>query len=210
MSRDITRVSRRLSWLLRHGAGEVGLPMDAAGWAPVPAVLAELRIDRPTLEETVRRNTKRRLQLEGERVRCCQGHSLDGMPVTLDGLEATWRLFEGAGPVWHGSYLRAAEGIAAEGLRPAARTHVHLAPTLDSVVGKRASVHFFVGVDPAAVRAAGVEVFEAPNGVVLCRAVPREALCALVTVSRRARAAEGDLRVAFGLEPGQGSVPTVR
>jgi RNA:NAD 2'-phosphotransferase (TPT1/KptA family) len=30
--------SKKLSWLLRHGAGEAGLEMDAAGWAEVADV----------------------------------------------------------------------------------------------------------------------------------------------------------------------------
>ena len=64
-----TRVSRRLSWLLRHGAGAVGLDMDAAGWVPVAQVLAAPRISRAELEAAVRTNDKGRLQLAGDRVR---------------------------------------------------------------------------------------------------------------------------------------------
>ena len=80
---DIRR-SKKLSWLLRHGAREVGLPMDAAGWVSVPEVLRALSITRAQLEHAVATNRKRRLQLDGERVRACQGHSADGTPVTLD------------------------------------------------------------------------------------------------------------------------------
>ena len=87
---DVRR-SKRLSWLLRHGAREVGLPMDAAGWVSVPEVLRALSITRAQLEHAVATNRKRRLQLDGERVRACQGHSADGTPVTLEALEALLR-----------------------------------------------------------------------------------------------------------------------
>ena len=61
---DIRR-SKKLSWLLRHGAREVGLPMDAAGWVSVPEVLRALSITRAQLEHAVATNRKRRLQLDG-------------------------------------------------------------------------------------------------------------------------------------------------
>ena len=35
--KTLTRLSMKLSWLLRHGAAEAGVPMDAAGWVPEAA-----------------------------------------------------------------------------------------------------------------------------------------------------------------------------
>ena len=84
------RQSKKLSWLLRHGAQQAGLAMDEAGWAAVPDVLRIARMSHRQLRTCVAENNKKRLQLEGDRVRCTQGHSLDGMPVTLEGLEASW------------------------------------------------------------------------------------------------------------------------
>lgn len=189
----ITRKSKKLSWLLRHGAGSEGLPMDAAGWVPVEDVLARLRLSRGELAEVVRLNTKRRLQWQGERIRCCQGHSLDGMPVTLDALEASWVPWRG-GTVWHGTHLDAIEPICREGIRPGRRTHVHLAPALESGVGKRAAVHVMLAVDPARMAEAGVPLFEAPNGVVLTRRVPPQCIVELRPMTRRAQAQAAALR----------------
>lgn len=187
MNPNIVKKSKKLSWLLRHGAGEEGLPMDDAGWVPVEAVLRRLRMSRPTLEAVVAQNNKRRLQLEGDRVRCCQGHSLAGMPVTREGLERSWTLWRG-GTVWHGTRVDAVESILEQGILPIARTHVHLAPSTNSVVGKRAAVGVLMGVDPARLRAEGIEVYAAPNGVVLCRRVPPRCITRLTHVSRRAKA----------------------
>ena len=197
---DIRR-SKKLSWLLRHGAREVGLPMDAAGWVSVPEVLRALSITRAQLEHAVATNRKRRLQLDGERVRACQGHSADGTPVTLEALEASWVTLTGDALVWHGTSRGALESIAAAGLVPAQRTHVHLAEALESVIGKRAAVDVMLGVDPSRVRAAGVGLFTAPNGVILARRVPREAIVRLEPMTRRARAAAEALRAIFGFAP---------
>ncbi|HEY8427875.1 MAG TPA: RNA 2'-phosphotransferase [Sandaracinaceae bacterium] len=60
------RTSKRLSWLLRHGAAEAGVALDPAGWAAVDDVLRALGIERAVLEEVVRENDKRRFELDGD------------------------------------------------------------------------------------------------------------------------------------------------
>ena len=170
------RLSRRLSWLLRHGATERGLAMDEAGWAAVADVLVAAGITRAELEQAVAENDKRRLQLDGERVRACQGHSLAGAPVTREALEASWEPFAGDGLLWHGTGRHALARIAEQGILPGARTHVHLAEATDSRVGKRAAVDVLVAVSPARLRDAGLPVFRAPNGVLLVRRVPPDCI----------------------------------
>jgi len=194
--KTITRKSKKLSWLLRHGAGTEGLPMDAAGWVPVADVMARLRIDRRTLTEVVARNNKNRLQWEGDRIRCCQGHSLEGMPVTRDALEDSWARWTG-GLIWHGTHVDAVEPISKEGIHAGRRTHVHLAPTTDSVVGKRASVHVMLGVDPDRMAAHDLPLYRAPNGVVLTRQVPPDCIVELRAMTRRAQGLEASLRSLF-------------
>ncbi len=193
----LTRKSKKLSWLLRHGAGEEGLPMDPAGWVPITEVLTRLRLARGQLDEVVRRNTKRRLQVDGDRIRCCQGHSLDGMPVTRSALEASWVAW-GGGTVWHGTSVDAVAPIARGGIVPGRRTHVHLAPALSSVVGKRAAVHVMLAVDPARMAAAGEPLWAAPNGVVLARRVPPDCITELRPMTRRAKARAEEWRGLFG------------
>lgn len=169
----MSRESRQLSWLLRHGAREAGLDMDAAGWANVQDVLAASGLDRLTLERAVERNDKGRLQLDGERIRACQGHSTENMPVTVEALEASWTEIKPAASLWHGTTMAALTGIAARGIEPAARSHVHLAETPDSKVGKRSRVEVLLEVSTALLRQRGLTVFRAQNGVVLIREVPR-------------------------------------
>jgi putative RNA 2'-phosphotransferase len=198
MTRDVRRISRRASWLLRHGARESGLAMDAAGWASINDVLAALGIDRASLDDVVTHNDKSRLVVDGDRIRASQGHSLAGTPVTREALEASWRRIEPA-RLFHATFVEAIEGIARAGLLPGKRTHVHLASSNDSHVGKRGAIGVMLVVDGARLKDAGVAVFESDNGVLLARAVPREAIVDLLPQTKRARTREGELRALLEL-----------
>lgn len=195
---NIVEKSKTLSWLLRHGAREAGVSMDAAGWAPVGEVLRYLRMNRSDLDEVVRTNSKNRLELVGERVRACQGHSTQNMPVTLEGLEASWNLYEADGSLYHGTTVEATAPISQEGLIPQKRTHVHLAPSLDSKVGKRSATPVVLEVSCARLRATGEKIYEAQNGVVLVRRVPVSCFVGLVCTTKAAEKKEREIKARFG------------
>ncbi len=195
-----SRVSHTLSWLLRHGANEAKLAMDAAGWASLDDVLAIVRVPRGVLDDVVRENNKSRYEVRGGLIRACQGHSRAGTPVTLEALEASWALDPRDEPVWHGTRVAALPSIAAEGLLPGDRTHVHLAGATDSRVGKRAGVDVLLRVDPTRLRAAGVSLHRSPNGVILARVVPPGCITGLRAESHAARAKAPELERLFGLD----------
>ncbi len=195
---NIVEKSKTLSWLLRHGAREAGVSMDAAGWVPVGEVLRYLRMSRSDLEEVVQTNSKNRLELVGERVRACQGHSTQNMPITVEALEASWRLYEEDGSLFHGTTVEAIEPISKEGLVPQKRTHVHLAPSLDSKVGKRSATPVVLEVSCTRLRAAGEKIYEAQNGVVLVRHVPVSCMVGLVCTTKAAQKKEREVKAKFG------------
>lgn len=147
--------------------------MTPDGWASIDDVCTLLRMDRTALDLAVEQNDKARLQVAGERIRACQGHSNEGMPVTREALENSWRRVAPAEELWHGTNLTALDAILREGLHPGRRTHVHLAPARNSPVGRRSRVDVLLGIDPAKL---GQPVFEAPNGVLLVRSVPAGAI----------------------------------
>ncbi len=196
--RKITKGSKRLSWLLRFGAGEAGLTMDEAGWVSVKDALRAARLQMGELEQIVRQNDKQRFELDGERIRACQGHG-KALPVTRDALEATWSEFEGPDVIWHGTHPSAVEGIAAQGILAIDRTHVHLAESKESRLGKRSGVSLMLQVSVARLREQGLRVFASPNGVVLVRHVPPDCIVGLVPVSRRATKQADTLKELLGL-----------
>jgi putative RNA 2'-phosphotransferase len=173
MSKSRARtVSMQLSHLLRHGANDAGLAMDSAGWSSVTDVLRLLELTDVELSEAIETNTKNRLERNGDLLRACQGHSLAGTPVPLDGLEASWFVDDSNGDLWHGTTAEAAASIAKLGLLPGARTHVHLARARDARVGKRSNVDVVLQVSRRSLRALGITVWKAPTDVLLVRQVP--------------------------------------
>jgi putative RNA 2'-phosphotransferase len=198
----VAEVSKKLSWLLRHGAGEAGLSMDEAGWAPVDEVLRRLRISEETLARAVEENNKSRLEREGGRIRACQGHSTEGMPVTREALEASWARYEGPGPLWHGTSLDAVPSILREGILAVGRTHVHLAEATDSKVGKRAQVDVLLSVSVPGLRGMGVDIFQSSNGVILVRSVPPSCIVGVAAQTRAGRARQGELEAMLAARGG--------
>ena len=196
----IKKKSQQLSWLLRHGANETGLAMDAGGFAPVADVLRHARLTRDELDDVIRENNKSRYELaaDGLRVRACQGHSMEGTPVTREGLEATWLVVDKDEVIFHGTNVIAARSILAEGIDAQARTHVHLAESEGATVGKRANVDVLLAVSPAKMRECGFTIWRAPNGVLLARQVPKEAIVDVVAQNRPGERALEELMALLG------------
>ncbi|XP_053908510.1 tRNA 2'-phosphotransferase 1 isoform X2 [Cuculus canorus] len=156
------RLSKKLSYVLRHGATAVGLSMGPDGFAEVGALLA-LPLFAGVSEDDVRRvvggDPKGRFTLRPHplRIRANQGHSL---PVPLLELRA---LSPPALPptLAHGTRRRRWPQIRREGLSVMGRNHIHLAggvpgdPPLCS--GIRADSEIVIFIDgPAAIAANGV------------------------------------------------------
>jgi putative RNA 2'-phosphotransferase len=165
---DAVRRSKRLSYVLRHAPGSVGLTLDAAGWADVDDLLTALGWTRPELDEVVARNDKRRFALDGTgtRIRASQGHSvavdLGYAPETPPDV------------LFHGTVERFLPAILEQGLRPGNRHAVHLSPDVETArrVGGRRGRPVVLRVDAAAMARDGAVFTRSANGVWLVDAVP--------------------------------------
>lgn len=91
---DLVKVSKRLSYVLRHRPDSVGLVLAEGGWVAIDELLAALarggtRLSLEELETVVASNDKRRFTIEGGRIRANQGHSKmrqwqrHGKPIVL-------------------------------------------------------------------------------------------------------------------------------
>ncbi|WP_406063330.1 RNA 2'-phosphotransferase [Micromonospora sp. NBC_00860] len=168
----LVKLSKRMSKALRHDPERAGLVLDPAGWTPVDALLAALRIERAELDAVVAGNDKQRFAVERGtdgvlRIRANQGHSV---PVDL-----------GLPPVtppdrlYHGTSAGALESIRATGLHRGGRHHVHLSAdteTAHRVGARRAGRVVLLTIDAAAMAAAGHVFHRSANGVWLTDAVP--------------------------------------
>ena len=174
---DVVRVSKRLSYVLRHQPGSIGVSLDDAGWVDVdvllPALAAHgLRLTRAELDAVVATNDKRRFAFDesGTRIRASQGHS---RRVDLGYLpEPPPR------ELFHGTVDRFLPAILAEGLRPGRRHAVHLSADVSTAraVGARRGRPVVLRVDAAAMAADGAVFTRSANGVWLVDAVPPQHL----------------------------------
>jgi putative RNA 2'-phosphotransferase len=176
---DPRRVSRRLSYVLRHDPDSIGVALDAAGWVTVTDLLAGLqrhglRLSRLELEQVVASSEKQRFAFDptGTLIRANQGHSV---PVDL-GLEPV----DPPNLLYHGTTARFVEVIRREGLRPRGRHHVHLSSDVRTAraVGARRGSTVVLTVDAAGLSAAGTPFYRSANGVWLVDAVPPDFLSA--------------------------------
>lgn len=173
MSAPRERVSKFLSYLLRHEPHTIGLELDAAGWARIDD-LVRLTAGTTTpltveaILDAVRTNDKRRFGLsdDGSRVRANQGHSVD-VDLGLPAIEPPFVLF-------HGTATRFLAAILAEGLQPRGRQHVHLSADVGVAidVGRRHGKPAVLAIDARAMQAGGAAFHRSANGVWLTAHVP--------------------------------------
>lgn len=130
------RISRFLSYLLRHRPKEYPLAFDAQGfvaWSEVVALVQD-RYEEATesdIRAVVTDSEKERFELRGDKVRATYGHSF---AVDL-GLEAV----EPPAELYYGTARDLARSILHDGLKPRDRRYVHLSASLEEAeaVGRR-------------------------------------------------------------------------
>jgi putative RNA 2'-phosphotransferase len=174
---DVVRVSKRLSYVLRHAPSSIGIELDDAGWVAIDDLLHALAgagtpVSHAELAEVVARNDERRFAVDatGTRIRASQGHSV---PVDLGYVAA-----EPPGVLFHGTGERNLAAILAEGLRAGNRHAVHLSADVATArrVGARRGRPVVLRVDAAGMAADGAVFTRSANGVWLVAAVPRRHL----------------------------------
>ncbi|XP_074915494.1 tRNA 2'-phosphotransferase 1 [Buteo buteo] len=184
-------LSKALSYVLRHGAAAVGLPMGPDGFVEVGALLRLPRfagVSEEDLRRLVAADPKGRFALRPDplRIRANQGHSLQVPALELTPL----RTPEALPPTLaHGTRRRFWPPIRAGGLAPMGRTHIHLAPGLPGDPGVRSGMRpdseIAIIIDGPRALAEGIPFFRSANGVILTpgdaegRLPPKYFLCVL-------------------------------
>lgn len=174
------RISKFLSYVLRHNPGAAGITPDGEGWVEILELLTGatshgMKISRAELNEVVATSDKQRfvLSLDGRRIRASHGHS-----ITVDlGLKpATPPKF-----LYHGTTKRFVSSIMKSGLQKRTRQYVHLSLDKETArqVGARRGEAVILKVSAAAMQAAGHDFFLSENGVWLTESVPAEFITAL-------------------------------
>ncbi|XP_030622502.1 tRNA 2'-phosphotransferase 1 [Chanos chanos] len=176
-SKDV-RLSKSLSFALRHGANQMGLLMNSEGYLNVEELLAHPEFRSYSLEDierVVATNDKKRFKLREDpenghlQIRANQGHSVQVVDLELKPVEAGSS--DCPREAVHGTYMKHWDSIRSRGLSRMNRIHIHLAPGLPGentvISGMRQNCDLAVYINVSKALSDGVPFFWSENGVLL-------------------------------------------
>ncbi|WNZ54421.1 RNA 2'-phosphotransferase [Microbulbifer sp. MKSA007] len=170
-SRELSRISKYFSYLLRHKPEAIGLFMDENGWVAVDELIqktVDFELNRDLVSVVVETNDKQRFSIsdDGLSIRANQGHSVD-INLHLSPLEPP-------GALLHGTAERFVEDILAQGLKKMQRHHVHLSESeaVARSVGARYGKPVLLRVEAKSMHRDGFDFYRSANNVWLVDHVP--------------------------------------
>ncbi|KAH8319477.1 hypothetical protein KR067_010822 [Drosophila pandora] len=176
------RLSKKLTWLLRHGAKSEGIPIQADGFVNVSDLANHPQFKCFTLEklqEMTSADAKQRFTLRWNEkksiheIRANQGHSLDVLEGDSEGLERITQASQAPQAV-HGTYYRYWDRIKTQGLKKMNRNHVHFASSdkINSILsGFRSDCQILIYLNVEKILADKIPIFVSSNKVILCAGI---------------------------------------
>ncbi|CCW62518.1 unnamed protein product [Phytomonas sp. EM1] len=177
-------ISKLLSYILRHGVDEVGVPITVNGYVELDALLRlpkflREKITKAEVARVVEENGKQRFRLvygaeDGLLYICAtQGHSLKGVTPDLLVIKRA----EEVPLAVHGTNWDGWRDISACGyLSPMSRQYIHFAKGLPQqsgvISGMRNTTKVLLYLDIERALGDGIPIFESSNGVILTSGVP--------------------------------------
>lgn len=173
MNNELMSISKFLSYILRHKPEEIGLSLDAEGWAQVDELLAKARqagrpIDKEALHQVVEKSEKKRFSFskDGKKIRANYGHSI---PVSLE--------FETHEPpefLFHGTAVQFLPLIREHGLGPGTRQYVHLVTDRSTAtdVGRRHGKPVVLTIKAHMMYTKEFDFYKTEGGIWLIKDVP--------------------------------------
>lgn len=177
MNKNLVKLSKFVSLVLRHQPEVIGLKLDENGWAEVDRFIELAKqngknISISVLEEIVETNNKKRFAFNEDKskIRANQGHSIE-VNLDLPPQQPPDQLF-------HGTATKFIESIRQQGLISGSRQHVHMSSdeTTAIKVGQRHGKPVVLKVKSAAMHQDGFLFFCSENSVWLTDFVPPQYL----------------------------------
>lgn len=168
-----SKISKFLSYVLRHDPQSIGLVLDGNGWARIGELIQCASEHGRTfsfskLKEVVDTSDKKRFIIseDGDRIRANQGHSIK-IDLALAAAEPPEKLY-------HGTATRFLDSIFKVGLCSQNRQHVHLSKNTETAlqVGQRHGKPVVLEIDAQRMHRDSYVFYCSDNGVWLTEAVP--------------------------------------
>lgn len=169
------KISRYLSYILRHKPEVIGITLDAHGWVYVDELIIGMSkspypISKEYLKEIVATDDKQRYSFDesGTKIRANQGHSIN-VDLELEAVEPPEYL-------WHGTGMKYLDSIRSVGIIPKSRMYVHISASKNVArsVGERHGEAVILRVRSGEMYRNGYDFYLSSNGVWLTKNVPAE------------------------------------
>lgn len=173
----LVKISKYLSYHLRHHPQAIGLELAPGGWVSVENLLNATHqhnfpLSRQELKEVVAKNDKQRFSFDetGTLIRANQGHSIN--------IDLQLKPTDPPEVLYHGTGHRAVASILQKGLHKMSRHHVHLSADIETAkkVGARHGKPVVFAINTAKMQSNGYSFYRSDNGVWLVDEVPPEYL----------------------------------
>jgi putative RNA 2'-phosphotransferase len=173
--KQIAKISKFLSLVLRHRPETIGIKLDENGWVNVDELLkksgdAGIKFDFDILKYVVATNNKKRFAFNDtlDKIRASQGHSVD--------VELGYEQQTPPGILYHGTAISNVHSILLTGLEKRQRQHVHLSKDTETAikVGSRHGKPVVFEVSALLMHNDGFKFFLSENGVWLTDFVPSQ------------------------------------
>jgi putative RNA 2'-phosphotransferase len=171
------RISKFLSFVLRHKPDAIDISLDESGWTNVETLIKHMEtngflISREILNYVVATNNKKRFTFNDDQtlIRASQGHSIE--------VELGYQTVHPPLILYHGTVEPSLSAIFNKGLEKRNRHHVHLSEDLETalIVGKRYGNPVILQIDANAMFNDGFNFYLSENGVWLTDHVPAKYL----------------------------------
>ncbi|TFF88996.1 MAG: RNA 2'-phosphotransferase [Promethearchaeota archaeon] len=139
MKKEYVKISKFLSYILRHNPYKYDLKLDKRGFTSLSRIIRilnhrfkDFNINKQLLQKIIQKSDKERFQIIGERIRALYGHSIPEQ-IQMEPIKEVPKF------LYHGTTKKAFLQIKEQGLKNKSRQYVHLSNNIDDAikVGKR-------------------------------------------------------------------------
>ncbi|WP_238650124.1 RNA 2'-phosphotransferase [Paenibacillus piscarius] len=173
---DYMKLSKEMSYILRHAPWEYELELDEQGWVDIEQLLHALQQDKKwesvqaeDLDKMLAAADKQRHEIAEGRIRALYGHSVPQKIIKQN--EAPPSV------LYHGTARRWVETILKDGLKPMKRQYVHFSvdtETAKLVGGRKDPSPVILIIDAKQAASAGVRFYHGNDNIWLADELPPE------------------------------------
>lgn len=176
-----TKLSKYLSYLLRHNPSDLDLNMDSHGWVSCKELIDKIHkqgkyiINIDVLKKIVNEDDKQRYAFSknGDYIRANQGHSIN---VNMEYVP-----IEPPTYLYHGTDARFVKNILeSNGLQPMSRQYVHLSDNVNTalmVALRHGHTPIIFHIDAKHAYKDGIKFYKSENNVWLAKEIPTQYFC---------------------------------